>query len=281
MTDTTPRTTEAEAIAALVIQPTTIQIESDENLLITPDGHGRTTITDLDPYKPAPRRQKGTVTAHDVDSFIAMVQRQYTDDTAIYLDVDYAVSRIQATAVINDGTPKSPGWRDHRIVFSPRHSDEWKAWVKHNDTPMTQTYFAAFLETHLTDIAQDEGTPAAAEVLTFVSKLSETRKVKYGSAVNLQNGMTQIEFIEDGDDATRGKLDVFKEFAIGVQPFFGGEGYKLRAFLRYRIDRNSGQIAFFYELQALSKTLAKATEGLINQINNELDDTPVYFGTPT
>lgn len=43
--------------------------------------------------------------------------------------------------------------------------------------------------------------------LLFVAAMQETRKVKYGSAVNLQNGMVQIEFIEDGDSGTKGGED--------------------------------------------------------------------------
>jgi uncharacterized protein YfdQ (DUF2303 family) len=90
--------------------------------------------------------------------------------------------------------------------------------------------------------------------------------------------MVRLEFTEDGNDATKKNLELFKEFAIGVSPFFGGTGYEVRSFLRYRINRNSGEITFWYELQRADKVLEDACKDLIAKIQAETN-LPVLYGS--
>lgn len=221
---------------------------------------------------------------HDVDSFIATLKRHGSLATCnVYLDVDYAANKVHAVAIFNDHADGNgaPGWRDFRCTFQPRFGEEWKRWTANHKQAMEQVKFAHFLEENIGDIVAVEGTklPSGADMLTFVTALTETRKVKYGSGVNLQNGMVQIEFIEEGDNGTKGKLELFREFAIGVRPFFNGEGYQVRAWLRYRIDRNTGAIAFWYELQRHDKALEDASRAVIEKIRAEAGAS-VVFGKP-
>ena len=179
-----------------------------------------------------------------------------------------------------DGFDAPAGWRDHRATFTPRQSEEWKRWNKASGEAMPQVALAHFLEENIADIVSPAGSsmPSGAEVLTFVSKLEETRKVKYGSAVNLQNGMVQLQFVEEGEGATRGQLELFKKFAIGIRPFFGGSAYQLEAFLRYRIDRNNGEIKFWFEIQRPDRTLEDASKEIIDKIVEA--GATVLFGNP-
>lgn len=276
--------TEASAIAAIAQKPF-IGEAGGVPVIFTPAG-------DLVPWNaslrtdllPAPLRKTGTIKAHDADSFIALLKRHGSLATCnVYLDVDYAANKVNATAIFNDhgDGAAAAGWRDFRATFAPRYSEEWKRWTEGNKKPMEQAVFAHFLEENVGDIVAPADTklPTGADVLTFVTALTETRKVKYGSGVNLQNGMVQIEFIEEGDNGTKGKLELFKEFAIGVRPFFGGDAYQVRAWLRYRIDRNTGQIAFWYELQRHDRALEDAAQDVIEQIRAKAGAT-IIFGTP-
>jgi uncharacterized protein YfdQ (DUF2303 family) len=274
------RTPEATAIAALAQKPFVQTIEGVP-VIFTPAG-------DLVPWNaglredllPVPTRKTGTLQMHDVDSFIAVLKRHGSLATCnVYLDVDYAANKVHAIAIFNDhgDGAGTPGWRDFRCTFQPRFGEEWKRWTANHKQPMEQVKFAHFLEENIGDIVPVENTklPSGADMLTFVTALTETRKVKYGSGVNLQNGMVQIEFIEEGDKGTKGKLEVFREFAIGVRPFFNGEGYQVRAYLRYRIDRNTGGIAFWYELQRHED----ASRAVIEKIRSDAGAT-VVFGKP-
>jgi uncharacterized protein YfdQ (DUF2303 family) len=276
---------EAQTIAELTATPTIEFNDGMPPLAFIPTGEGSFRMESLEKMLPTPMRKACTVKLHDLESFIDVVKRQGSlTYSNIYLDVDYGKSQVQAVAIFNDHSDKdetATGWRDHRAVFNPRWSEEWNRWVKHSGNAMSQVELANFLEKNIGDIVGNEVNkmPTGSEVLTFVSALTETRKVKYGSAVNLQNGMVQIEFVEDGDNNTKGKLDMFREFAIGIRPFHHGQAYEMKAFLRYRIDRNSGEIRFWFELQRADKVLEDACADMISKIKAEAG-VPVLFGTP-
>jgi uncharacterized protein YfdQ (DUF2303 family) len=255
------------------------------NVVAHPDNWNIQTL-DLEKNLDNPFRKRGSITVAEVDSFIDYSKR-YGSLAAcnIYLDVNYEQSKIHATSIFNDHADGDglPGWRDHRCKFVPRFSKEWNTWTGKSGESyaMGQFDFAHFLENNIGDIASPAGSnlPSGSDVLTFVSKLEETRKVKFGSAVNLQNGTVQFEFIEDGDNATKGKLEMFKRFAIGIRPFFNGSAYQIEAALRYRIDRNTGEIKFWYELQRPDRVLEDASQEVIEAIRTKTGF-PVIFGTP-
>ncbi|MEO6146547.1 MAG: DUF2303 family protein [Sulfuriferula sp.] len=280
MSTETVSNTEAEAIANIAAKPIMMEVQGTP-IVFSPINMVSRTLAEL---LPTPTRKSGRVHLHESDSFIDYVKRHGSLASCnIYLDVDYAKQHVKATAVFNDHADGDglPGWRDHRAEFMPRFTEEWSRWSKNNVLPKSQTDFATFLETNIGDITSPENSkmPSGADVLTFVSQLQETRKVKYGSAINLANGMMQIEFIEEGDAATKGKLDIFREFSVGIRPFLNGQAYEVRAFLRYRIDRNNGAIMFWYELQRAERVLEDACKGIVKSIRTETG-MPVVFGTP-
>ena len=246
----------------------------DQALLVAvPEGYR---VDNLSKLMPAPARKSGTTTLHDVDSFIAQVKRHGSlADCVVYVDADYAKQHVQAVAVFNDHGEDGAGWRDHRATFVPRFTEEWKRWTAQTGKAMTQSEFGFFLEANLTDIAD----PAGASVLEFVLTLQETRKVKYGSAVNLANGMVQLEFTEEGDNATKGKLEVFRKFTLGLRPFAGSAPYSVEALLRYRIDRNSGEIKFWFDLHRADRVIEDACRETVELIRTKAG-VPLLFGTP-
>lgn len=246
--------------------------EADTPMAIIPEGFE---LRDLEHLLKYPRRHTGTVQLHDDESFIAYVKEIGSlSNTRIYIAADFAKSALTVTAIFNDHADTA-GWRDHRAVFVPRQTEEWKRWLQNNAEAMSQQKFAHFLESNLTDIR----TPNGADVLLFATNLEETRNVKYRSGVNLNNGMVQLEYVEEGEGATKGKLDAFKEFTLGIRPFFNGDPSEVKAFLRYRIDRNSGEIKFFYELQRADRVIEDATKTLADKIKT-LIGFPTYFGQP-
>lgn len=270
--------TEAEIILEAARKPEMLGFsnkgapETNTPILFLPEGYD---LKDMEYLLLNPRRHQGTVRLHDDESFIAYVKEIGSlSNTRIYIDADYAKSNLTVTAIFNDHAD-APGWRDHRAVFVPRQTEEWKRWLQNNAEAMNQQKFAHFLEANLTDIR----TPNGADVLMFATNLEETRNVKYRSGVNLANGMMQLEYIEEGDSNTKGKLDAFKEFTLGIRPFFNGDHYEVKAFLRYRIERNSGEIKFFYELQRADRVIEDATKTLADKIKAQIGF-PTYFGQP-
>lgn len=274
--------TEVGSAVALAAKPFVAEVAGVPFVML-PGSDGEWTFHNHGKLLPAPQRKTGNITTHDVDSFIDVVKRHGSlSDCNIYLDVNYAANKVNAKAVFNDHGDGlgQPGWQDFTATFAPSFSEEWKRWQGNNKRAMEQVEFAHFLEENIGDITTPDGTqlPTGADVLTFVSKLEETRKVKYGSGVNLQNGMVQLEFIEEGDNGTKGRLELFKEFAIGIRPFFNGDAYSIRALLRHRIDRNNGQIKFWFELQRPDRVLEDASKSVIERIKGETGQ-HIIFGT--
>lgn len=262
-----------EHIEQMARKPFVLSQSEHGYLAAIPDGYNLKHHTE---HLASPGRKTGTTTMHDVESFIAQVKRHGSlSDCVVYVDADYAKQRVQAVAVFNDHGEDAAGWRDHRAVFQPRFTEEWKRWTEQTGKTMTQAEFGFFLEANLGDIAD----PAGGEVLNFVLTLQETRKVKYGSAVNLANGMVQLEFTEEGDSATKGKLEVFRKFTLGLRPFAGGTPYSIEALLRYRIDRNSGEIKFWFDLQRADRVLEDACRETVELIRTKAG-VPLLFGTP-
>lgn len=270
--------TEAEVILEAARKPQLVGFTdaghpvTNTPMALIPDGYE---LKDLESIMEGPRRRSGTVRLHDDESFISYTKEIGSlSNTRIYIDADYAKSNLTVTAIFNDHSDAA-GWRDHRAVFVPRMTEEWERWLQNNSEAMSQQKFAHFLEANLTDIR----TPNGADVLLFATNLEETRNVKYRSGVNLANGMVQLEYVEEGDSNTKGKLDAFKEFTLGIRPFFNGDYYEIKAFLRYRIDRNSGEIKFFYELQRADRVIEDATKTLADKIKAQIGF-PTYFGQP-
>lgn len=269
--------TEAEAIARLAQKPFVEEIEGVPHIF-SPVADGWSHF-DRETLLPTPQRHRGTIELHDHKSFIDTVKRYGSlSSCVIYVDADYDKGKLSACAVFNDHGDM-PGWRDFRAVFAPRPTPEWTAWLGSNTAVMDQLKFAHFLESKVGDLVEGDKMPTGGDVMQFVLKLEDTRKVKYGSGVNLQNGMVQIEFIEDDAQGQKGKLDLFKQFQVGITPFYGADRYRLTAWLRYRIDRNTGAIAFHYELNRPDAILADATKAVVDAIRTEAG-VPVVFGKP-
>ena len=146
---------------------------------------------------------------------------------------------------------------------------------------MRQEDFALFLEEHLCDIVDDvNGKTTALTLLQAVTNLYEVRNVTYGRTVSLSNGMASFEFREE--DGQKGQIQVPTEFVVGIPVFEDGEdgpAYTIRAKLRYRIDRNSGALCLWYELQLINRIFKNAIERQSNAISEKLTNVlPIYNG---
>lgn len=272
--------TEAQAIAELAQKPFIDYIEGVP-VIFTPDENGSWDAERCQQLLSAPTRKFGTIKIHSVDSFIDVVKSQGSlTNSNIYVDADYAANKVSATAVFNDfgDDPGATGWRDHRAVFIPRQTQEWKRWTAKSGAKMTQSELAFFLEENVNDIVTTTpGGVTGADVLAFVTKLEETKTVKFRSGTNIQNGEVQLEYVEDGDDNTKGKLNMFKEFSLGLRVFEGDEErIGLKAFLRYRINRNDAQVTFWFDLQRPDRVIEDASKAIVKKISDQAGVAVIY-----
>ena len=208
-----------------------------------------------------PRRKRGTVQLKSLDSLLAYCTDQdEADDPAsnhgyIYADPD--TRRI--TAVFNDQR-SNEGWRDHRAEFKAEYTPEFSKWVSNDKKQFTQSEFAEFIEDNLVDITE----PAAQALLDVATTIQAKTDINFSSAKRLQNGQVQLQYTEniDARAGANGALEIPKEFALGLRIFKNGEGYKIKARLKYRL--HSGTIKFWYELDRVERAIEDAFGGYVD-----------------
>lgn len=218
-----------------------------------------------------PRRQSGTAQLKDLASLI-----QYCVDQDmglvgyIYADPD---SR-KCTAVFNDQRG-GMGWRDFRAEFKAEYTPEFQKWLTKDRQQFGQTEFAEFIEDNMADITE----PAASAMLEMATTIQAKTDINFSSAKRLQNGQVQLGYTEsiDARAGANGAMEIPKEFALGLRIFKNGDGYKLKARLKYRL--NSGSVKFWYEFDRVERAIEDAFGGYVATLR-EKSGYQVLLGTP-
>ena len=254
----------AEKLAANVAGALAPRTIGNATMLTLPDGYSVKDITDsIEAAQPHRNRAKGTVLLSDVASLLAYCKDQVAQERGyIYADPDART----ITAVFNDQrSTLAPGWRDHRAHFAAAYTPEFKKWVDHNTKTMGQTEFAEFVEDNLADIQGDQ----AQNLLAVATTIQATNGINFSSARRLQDGQVQLTYNEviDAKAGADGALKIPQTFTLGLRIFKNGEGYKLTARLKYRI--NSGQVKFWYELERPERAVEDAFTGYVETVREQ------------
>lgn len=250
-----------ETIGALTTAATAIQQEGDSFYLLVPTGFSHKNITnDIEKSKLNPNRKSGTITLSDIDSFNTYVTEQASEGCSyIYADPETRT----LTAVLNDhdndsGLDLLPGWRDFRAVYTAELSREFSGWLANDRKPKDQEEFATFLEDNIADVIEPSGESLLAIALTLQAKT----EVNFNSSRRLDNGQVQITYTENIDArAGVGSIEIPREFAIGCRLFKNGDGYKVRARLKYRLG--AGKVKFWYELDRAQNIIEDAFKAYV------------------
>lgn len=222
----------------------------------------------------APPRKAGTVKLTDVASFCEYWSRQAEQTSYVY----GAIQPAQFVAVFNEHGA-TPGWRDHRAVFTLTHSKEWELWMKHNRQPFDgNEAFAMWLEDNLVDIIDPDPAKFMDIALNFRVRQGQT----FGKAIRLQDGnidFTYTNTVEGGAQNEAGKLTVPEEITISIPVWSGlnAESYRVKARFRYKLV--SGALQIRYELIRPHKVVEQAFAHTLDNIER-LTKAKVLFGSP-
>ena len=249
-----------EKIGALSLAASAIQEIYGTTHLVIPEGYRHIDLTAaIEKAGDNPKRKTGTVHLGDLSSFNVYAADQGTPhDTYIFADPDART----LTAVLNehDKDYDKAGWRDHRAVFKAELSREFTNWLQYNKKPMEQEDFAIFLEDNIADVVQPSGETLLQVALTLQAKT----EVNFSSHKRLDNGQVQFAYSETVDArAGTGMIEIPREFTIGLRLFKNGEGYKIRARLKYRLG--GGKLKFWYELDRADNAIEDAFQAYIDQ----------------
>lgn len=245
----------------------------------------------IDAYRQKPRDKRGSAKALTLQSFIDLVNRHKTPDSAVFAATDWKAPGF--TAVIDYHEAKSAGAADnlkHRIGYDFPQSEEWQAWVAQNGQPMEQGDFAAFLEDRIADLTA----PTTAEKIalerdfaTTVATPAELIQLSRGLQVNvssvvknmvtLATGEASLQFEEQHVGADGKPLKVPGIFMLGIAPFFMGGKISLPVRLRYR-KRGQG-LVWFYQMYRPDQHVTERVRDDLGTVRQQTE-LPVFEGSP-
>jgi uncharacterized protein YfdQ (DUF2303 family) len=99
-------------------------------------------VHDLEKMLANRRRQRATVNTTSLAGFQSYVEAQHEEGAMVFVDP----IKMQATAVLNAGTPEAPGHADHVCVFSPPKTAAWAALSGILGQRLNQRTLAEFFE---------------------------------------------------------------------------------------------------------------------------------------
>lgn len=250
-----------EKLGALTVAASSIRSIGDAHFLMLPPEYKHVDVTEaIEKALPEPYRKRGVVALADLPSFLTYVADQAaTDRCYIYAQPDTRT----LVAVLNDHETDHgglPGWRDFRANYIAELSREFSGWYKNDRKVMEQEEFAVFLEDNVADIAE----PSGETMLQVALTLSAKTEVAFSSHRRLDNGQVQLSYTETIDArAGAGSIEIPREFALGLRLFKNGEGYKVRARLKYRLG--AGKVKFWYELDRAENAIEDAFKAYVDQ----------------
>lgn len=266
----------------------------------------------LDDVAGKPRTRTGKAVATTLQSFIDLVNRHKSADTAIFVDsnwrapkltavVDYHQEAERAAPAPKEGEhvvfPSAPLGDDpyarqcrHRIEYAFPLSDSWKTWVGANGKEMGQGDFAAFLEDHVHEIASPTDAERTLYENQFKTKFATPNELidlsrglvvhvdsKIANKKMLQTGETQMVFETTHKDASGNELFVPGIFLICVPPFHRGDAVRIPARLRYRTA--GGAIVWFYQMFRPDQFIDERVADDVTEVE-AATKLPAYHGAP-
>ncbi|KQZ46354.1 DUF2303 family protein [Massilia sp. Root1485] len=263
-----------EQLGALTVAAAGVRSLGDAHFLVLPPEYKHVDVTKaIEGALPEPHRKSGIVVMSDLPSFLKYVADQATPSSCyIYAHPDTRA----LVAVLNDhgqGFNGMPAWRDFRVSYTAELSREFATWYKNDRKPMEQEEFAVFLEDNVADISEPSGETMLQVALTLQAKT----EVAFSSHRRLDNGQVQLTYTENIDArAGAGDIMIPREFALGLRLFKNGDGYKVRARLKYRLG--GGKVKFWYELDRVENAIEDAFNAYVEQAR--ASGYPVLIGRP-
>lgn len=243
----------------------------------------------VEEFRLTPDRRKGTATVDTLASFVALVERHKDENSVLFGKTAYPAPKL--TAVLDydkEGMPARN--RTHRIVYAFPLTEEFKAWIASNATPMDQEVFAAFLEEHSAELSAptqgeiseyerlfNEKMATPSEVVALSRHLEVFVAARAKQGVRLQTGERVVEFSEEHQNAKGESIVVPGVFMVSVPAFVDGDAVRIPARLRYRVK--SGKVVWFYELYRWEFYLREQVGHDLKQASNETG-LPAFEGAP-
>jgi uncharacterized protein YfdQ (DUF2303 family) len=218
---------------------------------------------------------------HDAQSFIAyinefgvlpvkkdvsIVQQAKTKSTQIFANK----TALSVWAILDYHYVNAPSYCDHVAQYNLPHSPEWLTWTAIDGKEIPQAAFAEFIEENALDIYE----PASADVLEIARSLNVKTSVDFSSAVNIDNGTTQLRWTESQEGKGKGNIDVPRKIKLGLPVFEGDGRVEIYAFLRTRI--RDGKLSFIVRMHRRKAIVNEVFDHIVSMIGEGTCIRPFY-----
>jgi uncharacterized protein YfdQ (DUF2303 family) len=253
------------------IAPTPIDTPDGGKIIVYPQGFQ---VREIDPLDEPLIRIEEHVTLHDLDSFIAYVNKfRLAGDggaaTEIFGEPGFINgSRARIVAKIDYHTPSSPAHLKHSVLYEPRYSEQWMRWHNICKEPVGQAQLAEFFEEASRDIQE----PSAANLMDIIRFFKASKAVQYDSAQYTNDGSIKINYSEEVMQQNRMKghspdLMLPEKIKIAIPVYFRDASYAMGVFIRFNV--HGGKVIFTLKLDRPDIIEDDAFEHLIEKVKSE------------
>lgn len=296
-------TAAALEFAARVSAPETITFTHrdgrEERVLITRDnGAARVQVARdiIAAHASAPERRKGTITVHDLASFIAATNRDKRPDSVIFADAPGR--KVVAVLDFHGPADSAPRFGQDRISYGFQFSPQLLAWMKASESPMSQKDFSTLIDNRLGDIGDEApaaGSVAAefarrrgikfatvADLVVFTRTISAKSTTGTEECIDEQTGDTKIQYTKKNDVKTPDGAPITPPaaFTLKIPILNGDKATEFTLAVRLRYDIGERGIAWRIELNALDVYMRAAIGEALDVVRKPAPDgcgLPVYL----
>ena len=319
--------------------PTVLDVSLEDGLevpiLLTPDGDGgyahHSVKAEVDlwrkEYEEYPKRRKGVAKLTELDSFIAHLKRFRCDSSAVFVSGD--VTKPTFTSVLDyhdalwtepkkdsdviqgsDGdaadepvanTEALPRYGEHRGVYTPEFSDEWRMWAGASGKWMTQGAFSELVNTNVRDVREiivnevmAESTEwywkrfgRGREMTEFYASPERMLEIAEGLVMTMTDKIGQISRRDSGEikvtfEAERSTdVEVPVAFLLEIPVFQGGELWQLPCRLRVRLKQQGETRVMEWSIELFGA--ARTVKAVLDEMRETIIQAtglPIFAGTP-
>lgn len=240
-------TTEAAAIAALAREA-----ESGKAILLTVDHpssgkllHKDHRLISTEVYQATPIRMRTHVKVDTPPDLYAYVKRLGPKGSAQNFTAVFAHrNSLTITAILDYPSAASEtGWASHRCSCTLERSQQVLEWLGKAGAWMDQETMAEFLDLNLNDIQS----PTPSDVLSFVEKLTCTRKETFSSAVNQTTGEVQFSWAKENQQHE--SIKMVTEFKLAIPIWHRSTPILIGAKLHHRIREEGGKAKLYFRFK--------------------------------
>lgn len=242
------------------------------------DGHQLIDTVDLERRRAHPASKTGDIRVNTPEALIRYARRHLNVDfSTLWGDIDGG----RITVVLNDhgdlvAGQDDPGWADHRASLQLDRSSEWKAWTSICGQELSQVELAEFLEEHLLEVVDPDGST----LLEITQTFHATSDVRFKSSQRLHSGEQQLIYEEDvqASAGATGQATIPTEITVALRPWVGVDPVEVKASFRFRV--RAGQLVLGVKLLRLDEVSRDAVSEALAAVAAELDLDPIEGTAP-